>query len=93
MKLHRCEITRANDLYGKLSLVELQARLAMLRARGERAKRAMETGAETTESGLFHNSNKELSNYSTNPRIVYNMCRRDYALTRLIYHEKGGKGF
>ena len=93
MKLHRCEVTRARDLYSKLSLIELQARLAMLRARGERAKHAMETGTGTTESGLFHNSNKALADYSTNPRIVYAMCKRDYALTRLVYREKGGKGF
>lgn len=93
IKLHTCEITRAFDLYGNLSLIELQARLSMLRSKGENAKRALETGNWDMIAGHKHESNKALATYTTHPRIVLRMCRRDYALTRMIYRAKGGKGF
>ena len=91
IELHTCEITRARDLYGKLSLIELQARMATLRLKGERAKAAHVAGGWDFVAGYRHDSNKALATYTTDPRTVLNMCRRDYALTRLVYRENGGK--
>ncbi len=87
MKLHICEITRARDNLADSSDYQLLDRMTTLQSIGEKAKRAIDAG--WFGGGYQHFSNKGLALYTTTPEKSLAMCRRDYALTRLILRERG----
>ena len=82
LTLHRCEITRTRDLYRDFTVSDLRDRLDTIRAAGEAAKRALNSGEK------FHVSHKGAASYTTKAQTALNMSRRSWALTNNLLNER-----